>query len=139
MPPRKSILLVGGGGQKPPSDGPPLPSNVEATNKTPEDLKRTLRKMIDEASEMGCDVRVIQLPDDHEAQNWVQGVKETLAGQSWDGFVIGNGIRGTPSLTVLFEELVQIAREVAPNTPIGFNTHPMDVGDTIRRMFPGRV
>lgn len=137
MPSTKSVLLVGGGGQKPPSDGPALPSSAESI-KSPAGLKQALDTMISEAAEIGCEVRVIQLPnlDLQQQAIWAQEVRTVLASQKWDGFIIGNGIRGTPSLTILFEQLINMAREVAPHTQLGFNTHPLDVIDVLRRMFP---
>lgn len=138
MSSRKSVLLVGGGGQGPPSDGPPLPAALKATQSDSTNLKRALDAMIHRAAELDTDVRVMQLQDTSNEQQllWADAVRAALEERSWDGFIIGNGIRGTPSLTMLFEKLVNAARVVAPGIPMGFNTHPMDVLDTIRRMFP---
>lgn len=131
----RTILVVGGGGKGPPSDGTPLPQEVKATVTTPDGLKQALNTMVQQAAEKGFDVRVLQLDDVDDGCAWLKTVSGTLASRSWDGFIIGNGIRGTPSLTILFEQLIKIGREIAPKTPMGFNTHPLDVLDTIQRMF----
>ena len=134
MTSQKKILPVGGGGKAPPADGPVLPEEVKARVGTPKDLKQTLKALIDEASEKGYDVRIMQLEDEEKSLAWVKEVKAALASEQWDGFIIGNGIRGTPRLTVCFEQLVGIGREIAPNAPMGFNTHPMNILKTIERI-----
>ena len=135
MSSRKSILVVGGGGKGPPAGGPPLPSARKASNRTPEDLKQTLNAIVQEAAEEGYNVRMIQIDPESQPSAGTDIVKTALASQAWDGFIIGNGIRSTPDLTVLFEQLVRIGREAAPDTPMGFNTHPLDIIETIERMF----
>lgn len=81
---------------------------------------------------------MMQLSSVAASPAWLDEVKNVLASQSWDGFIIGNGIRGNPDFTTVFEKLIRIGREMAPNTPMGFNTHPLDILETIERMFEGR-
>ena len=135
---RRAVLVVGGGGSGPPANGPRLPPSVAATNTRPEDLRQTLKNMQQAAAEKGFDVRMMQLSGAAESSAWLDEVKSALASQSWDGFIIGNGIRGNPDFTMVFEQLVSIGREAAPTTPMGFNTHPLDILETIERMFQGQ-
>ena len=50
--------------------------------------------------------------------------------------MIGYGIRGPKEYTVLFESVVNAAREIAPGAKLMFSTAPDGVFETIRRAFP---
>ncbi len=138
MASKQKILVVGGGGKTLPSGGPGLPEAVKAKITSPEDLTKLLKAMMDEASDKGYEVHMMQLADEDKSFEWVEEVRAMLASGPWDGFIIGNGIRSTPNMTLCFERLVATGREVAPNTPMGFNTHPMDVLETMERVCGGR-
>lgn len=136
---RRTILVVGGGGKGPPSDGPSLPKEVADKVHAPGGLKTALESMKQEAASKGFDVRIMQLDQLEQDQNaWAGMVSKALESQPWDGFIIGNGIRGSPSLTVLFEELVRIGRVKAPDARMGFNSHPLDLVETMERMFASK-
>ncbi|MCJ1385002.1 hypothetical protein MMC17_008120 [Xylographa soralifera] len=72
-------------------------------------------------------------PEELDAK--VDEIKQLLQRQSWDGYIVGYGIRGDPSLTAHFEALVNAGREICPKARMGFDTHPLDILETVERMF----
>lgn len=59
---------------------------------------------------------------------------ELLKTQSWDGVVVGFGIRGIPEMTIFFEEIVNTVRTHAPSTKLLFNSTPETIIDAARRV-----
>lgn len=64
----------------------------------------------------------------------VDDVKALLKEKSWDGYLVGFGVRGDPSLTAVFEDLINAGREIRPETRMGFNTNPLDLLETAKRI-----
>lgn len=58
---------------------------------------------------------------------------ERLQGNSYDGVVIGNGIRSIQGNFILFERLVNEIHAGAPSAKIIFNTSPTDTDEAIKR------
>ncbi len=57
----------------------------------------------------------------------------TLAKRSWDCIVIGAGVRLIAQNTPLFEKLVNIIHQHAPDAKLCFNTRPDDTADAVKR------
>ena len=55
-------------------------------------------------------------------------VKGDLKQQPWDCVMIGAGVRTVPSNFLLFEKLVNVVHEHAPQAKICFNELPADIG-----------
>ena len=60
-------------------------------------------------------------------------VAAELQKQSFDCVLIGAGIRAVPTNLFLFEKLVNVVHEYAPNAKICFNTNPSDTLDALQR------
>jgi hypothetical protein len=60
-------------------------------------------------------------------------VKAQLAARSYDGVVIGGGVRIPPKNLLLFETLINAVHKAAPNAAIAFNTRPEDTADAAAR------
>jgi len=63
------------------------------------------------------------------------GVAETrrrLQSQRFDCVLIGAGLRAEPQL-LLFEQLVNVVHEHAPNAKICFNSNPADSAEAVQR------
>ena len=60
-------------------------------------------------------------------------VKGDLKQQPWDCVMIGAGVRTVPSNFILFEKLVNVVHEYAPQAKICFNQLPADIGETVKR------
>lgn len=93
-----------------------------------------IEKQIEEAKAAGYELQTKFIaPDEMEVE--IPRVSELLREKTWDGFIIGGGIRKEFTLTVYFERLVNASREMQPKTRIGFNTFPNDILSTMERMF----
>jgi hypothetical protein len=60
-------------------------------------------------------------------------VARQLGQQRFDCVVIGAGIRAAAPFFLLFERLVNVIHEHAPQAKIAFNTKPSDTADAVRR------
>jgi hypothetical protein len=60
-------------------------------------------------------------------------VERQLAANSYDGVVIGGGIRMPPKSLLLFETLINAVHKAAPAAFIAFNTRPEDTADAAAR------
>jgi hypothetical protein len=60
-------------------------------------------------------------------------VEAQLAARSYDGVVIGGGVRIPPKNLLLFETLINAVHKAAPNAAIAFNTRPEDTADAAAR------
>ena len=56
-----------------------------------------------------------------------------LQKQQFDCILIGAGVRAVPSNFILFEKLINVVHEHAPNSKICFNTNPLDTLDALQR------
>ena len=65
----------------------------------------------------------------------LQGFQDFLKGRTWNGIMIGWGIRGVQEHTGLFEKLVNlIIADVKPTPKFIFSTKPDGFVDAIRRV-----
>jgi hypothetical protein len=60
-------------------------------------------------------------------------VERDLKQQPWDCVMIGAGVRGVPSNFFLFEKLINVVHEHAPQAKICFNQLPADIGESVKR------
>lgn len=65
--------------------------------------------------------------------------RAALEATSYDVVMIGGGVRMDPALTHLFEVLVNVTRELAPQAVLVFNTGPATTADAVLRWLPERV
>lgn len=63
-------------------------------------------------------------------------VRPLLRERTWDGVAVGNGVRGNPALTLLFEGVINcVLEEVRPAPRMTFPVHPGEMGRVVRRGF----
>ena len=60
-------------------------------------------------------------------------VRNDLNQQPWDCVMIGAGVRTVPDNFLLFEKLVNVVHEHAPQARICFNQLPADIGESVKR------
>lgn len=60
-------------------------------------------------------------------------VENELKQRPWDCVMIGAGVRVNPSNFLLFEKLVNVVHENAPQAKICFNRLPADIGESVKR------
>jgi hypothetical protein len=60
-------------------------------------------------------------------------VEHDLKQHPWDCVMIGAGVRIVPSNFLLFEKLVNVVHEHAPQAKMCFNQLPADIGESVKR------
>lgn len=80
--------------------------------------------------ERGVDTATALVPLDESTESTLVGA---LAERPWDVVVIGGGIRKPAELLTLFEKLVNLVRQHAPQAAIAFNTSPGDSAEAATR------
>lgn len=65
--------------------------------------------------------------------------RAALEGTYYDIVMIGGGVRMDPTLTHLFEVLVNVTRELAPQAVLVFNTGPATTAEAVLRWLPEPV
>jgi hypothetical protein len=60
-------------------------------------------------------------------------VAARLSAKPYACVIIGAGIRANPKYFLLFERLLNVVHELAPQARIAFNTNPTDTADAVRR------
>jgi hypothetical protein len=81
-----------------------------------------------EAYGIKADVCLVVLDEDPEGT-----IAAALDGGDYACVVIGGGIRGYEPLLELFEKVVNLVRQHAPNAAIAFNSSPEDSADAALR------
>ena len=72
--------------------------------------------------------------DDIEAR-----VSVALQARSWDCVVVGGGIRHPEEQLELFESIINLIRQHAPQATIAFNHTPHDLADAVARSLRRKV
>lgn len=86
-------------------------------------------------AERGITCRLGLVPFDDTAED---RIVELLAREPYECVVIGGGIRKEESLLELFERVVNLVRQHAPQAAIAFNTGPDDSADAAQRWLGAR-
>jgi hypothetical protein len=60
-------------------------------------------------------------------------VQSHLKQKRWDCIMIGAGVRANPSNFLLFEKLVNVVHEHAPQAKLCFNQLPHDTAEAVKR------
>jgi hypothetical protein len=81
---------------------------------------------------LGYDIAVCLIDAGHTAE---ETVKDCLRRDRFDCVVIGSGLRLMTGNTVLFENVVNVVHQFAPQTKLAFNTSVSDSAETIQRQF----
>ena len=119
---RKTVLLIG------------LRSDCVDYEKwpqlSPEKLESAFSEVIDELKSEGYD-GIWCLTDPGETARGV--VTDALKKNSPDIVVVGAGVRTDPDLFGLFEIVINLVHEYAPNARIAFNQLPYDTVEAVKR------
>jgi ketopantoate hydroxymethyltransferase len=97
---------------------------------TAEKLESAL--LADEAAlrDMGYDARWCFL---YSAKTAAAEITEVLGSESFNVILIGAGVRKVDEHFLVFEALVNVVHEHAPQTRIAFNTNPADTAAAVQR------
>jgi hypothetical protein len=66
-------------------------------------------------------------------QTAISVVKEHLKAKTYDGVLVGAGVRVPEKNFLLFEEIVNVIHEHAPSAKLMFNTNPKDTLQSVKR------
>ena len=80
--------------------------------------------------DLGYDARWLLIDRGETAEAMVSGA---LKEKMFDCVLIGAGIRTVPPLFLLFEKLVNLVHDKAPQAKICFNTRPEDTAESVQR------
>ena len=84
----------------------------------------------DELTSLGCTVQTC-LTDFGETAEAV--VESQLKQKRWDCVMIGAGVRTNPTNFMLFEKLINVVHEHAPQAKLCFNQLPSDIAEAVKR------
>jgi hypothetical protein len=125
MPAPKSVLLVGLDPDLIDFSKPGYPPGMDAAK-----VHAGLRSSEDELTRLGYGVQMC-LHDFGETAETV--VRDQLKQKRFDCVLIGAGVRSNPSNFILFEKLINVVHEHAPQARIAFNTLPNDIAPSVQR------
>mmetsp|Transcript_61858 Transcript_61858/g.151238 ORF Transcript_61858/g.151238 Transcript_61858/m.151238 type:complete len:156 (+) Transcript_61858:207-674(+) len=122
----KKVLLLGlGGGANPPP--------VFKGGLTKEKLMSMLHEQNKELERRGVDPTMLLLDSEAPHDDIAKTVTDALSQTTYDVVSIGAGVRTTPEQFLLFERLVNLVHEHAPDARFAFDTGPGDKVESIFR------
>ncbi len=89
-----------------------------------------LKSSEDELTRLGYSVQMCLTDFGETAEAVVQSV---LKQKRFDCILIGAGVRANPSNFILFEKLINVVHEHAPQARLCFNTVPSDIAAAVKR------
>ena len=121
-----SILTIGL-----PLDHPSM-SSMPGVKINLEDLRKKIEKSEADIKADGYDLKMLSTSPEESRDVLVSALKE----RSWDGVMVGGGVRFNPIQTVWFEEIINTIRIHAPNAKFIFNSSPDSLHAAMKRAFP---
>ena len=97
---------------------------------TPEKLARGLEAERANLTDLGIEAGWLLVKD---AESGAKDLADRLSGNSYDVVLIGAGVRKDDDHFLVFERLVNVIHEHAPQARIAFNTNPSDTAAAIQR------
>lgn len=129
----KAVLMMGL--KQAPKQMVPPDNQDTLTKYSPEEIKKIADA--DLAKIKGAGFYVENYFADTNNTDLLDDVKKVFTSRHWDGISIGFGVRGTPELTGLFEDLVNMAvAEMKPTPKFMFALRPDSLFRTVQRAFP---
>ena len=86
---------------------------------------------VDRLNALGYDAELVLTESSLEVA--VSDVTKALKRKEWDCVLIGAGVRAIPKNFLLFETLVNLVHEFAPQAKICFNSKPDDAAQAVER------
>jgi len=125
MTDKKSVLVVGLDPTLIDFSDPGYPPGMDATK-----VFAGIKSSEDELTSLGYSVQTC-LTDFGETAEAV--VQNQLKGNRWDCVMIGAGVRTNPSNFMLFEKVINVVHEHAPQAKLCFNQLPSDIAEAVKR------
>jgi hypothetical protein len=122
MTAKKNVLLIG-------SD--PALGNYDAfPDLNAEKVLAAFQVDEEHLTSLGYDVQVCWIDHGETAE---AVVKDQISNKQFHCILIGAGVRTLPSRFILFERLINVLHEQAPQAKICFNTNPSDTAEAVLR------
>jgi hypothetical protein len=121
----KSVMVIGLDPNLIDFTQPGYPADMDATK-----VMAGLKSSEDELTSLGYSVQRC-LTDFGETAEVV--LQSALRQKRFDCICIGAGVRAIPSNLILFEKLINVVHQHAPQAKICFNTMPSDTAAAVRR------
>jgi len=125
MADKKSVLVVGLDPTLIDFSDPGYPPGMDATK-----VFAGIKSSEDLLSSLGYDVQTCMTDFGETAE---EVVESQLKQKPWDCVMIGAGVRTNPSNFILFEKLINVVHEHAPQARLCFNTLPSDTAAAVKR------
>ena len=125
MTDKKSVLVVGIDPKLIDFSLPGYPPGMSATK-----VFAGIKSSEDELIRLGYGVQTCLTDFGETAEAVVQG---ELKQKRFDCVLIGSGVRTNPSNFMLFEKLINVVHENAPQAKLCFNQMPSDIADSVKR------
>ena len=125
MTDKKSVLVVGLDPTLIDFSKPGYPPGMDATK-----VLAGMKSSEDELTRLGYSVQMCVTDFGETAE---EVVKTQLNQSRFDCVMIGAGVRSNPNNFLLFEKLINVVHEHAPQAKICFNTLPSDIADAVKR------
>ena len=125
MTDEKSVLVIGLDPTLIDFSQPGYAPGMDATR-----VLAALKSSEDELTRLGYDVQTCLTDFGETAEEVVQS---QLQGGRFDCVMIGAGVRLNPNNFILFEKLINVAHEHAPQAKMCFNRLPSDIGEAVQR------
>ena len=122
------VLLVGYDPDTVDFSDPALPPGM-----TIEKIRASIAVALEQFAARGWEAEVGLIRPDETAGPTVE---RQLASTSYDGVVIGAGVRLPPRRLAIFEAVINAVHKAAPGAAIAFNTRPEDSADAAARWLP---
>ena len=121
---RSSHILIAGLGKHAPA---------HAHTVALDDIIQKFKAEMEKVHESGFTTSELQL-DPEDIAGSVEMIRTSLEEDDFAALVIGYGLRGMKELTVLFEGIVNCARETRPEMKLLFTTRPDGVMEALERL-----
>jgi len=121
----KKVLIIGMDPHTIDFTNPEIPQGL-----TIEKIEKGANATLEKLNSMGYDAELFLIKT---GDNDLGDLTEHLHHGSFDGVVIGNGIRGLKTNFILFEKIINVVHTHAPKSKIIFNSLPTDTDEAVKR------
>uniref|UniRef100_UPI002152A36B hypothetical protein n=1 Tax=Parapedobacter tibetensis TaxID=2972951 RepID=UPI002152A36B len=121
----KKVLIIGMDPHTIDFANPEIPQGL-----TIEKIEQGANATVEKLNSMGYDAELFLI---ETGATDLSNLENHLNEKSFDGIVIGNGIRGIAANFILFEQIINAVHAHAPKSKIIFNTLPTDTDEAVKR------
>uniref|UniRef100_UPI00214D9931 hypothetical protein n=1 Tax=Parapedobacter tibetensis TaxID=2972951 RepID=UPI00214D9931 len=121
----KKVLIIGMDPHTIDFTSPEIPQGL-----TIEKIEQGANATVEKLNSMGYDAELFLI---ETGATDLSNLENHLNEKSFDGIVIGNGIRGIAANFILFEQIINAVHAHAPKSKIIFNTLPTDTDEAVKR------